>query len=259
MNIFIQIFIPKYPSLSIGKIIADEISRLTTSYENNAREKNELIEEKEKLLSHQEKGKKSLIKQINDMDIRIDKISVFIKGEEALLGSARGEEKSGDIRKRNGALQDAKQSLDGYEGHKEELNGRLQSGVLSQDALSRLMDIQDELETVEAEMNTNKSRLKDEQTVLSIHNENFTDKTKGDFASAVKNQENDHLFNMLFNLHKKLDLNIEISDMYSGQGIGSISSHNERISTPYYLLAHISKSLIESKYQALSSTGNVHI
>jgi hypothetical protein len=81
----------------IGKIITDEISRLTTSYENNVREKNELIEEKDKLLSNQEKGKKSLIKQINDMDIRLDKISVFIKGEQVYLGSALGEEKSGGI------------------------------------------------------------------------------------------------------------------------------------------------------------------
>jgi peptidoglycan hydrolase CwlO-like protein len=83
-----------YVNASIGKIITDEISRMTTSYENNARERNELIEEKDKLLSNQEKGKKSLIKQINDMDNRIDKISVFIKGEQALLGSSRGEEKS---------------------------------------------------------------------------------------------------------------------------------------------------------------------
>jgi hypothetical protein len=104
-------------------------------------------------------------------------------------------------------------------------------------------------------MNTNKSRLKDEQKILFIHNENFRDKNKGDFISAGRKQEDNHLFDMLFNLQKKLDLNIEISDTYSDNGNGSVSSNNERISTPYYLLAHISKSLIESKYQALSSTG----
>jgi hypothetical protein len=100
-------------------------------------------------------------------------------------------------------------------------------------------------------MNTNKSRLKDEEKILSKHNESFTDRNIGiDSASIGRNKEEDSLFEMIFN-QNKIDLNNKISnDIYVNKGNSNSSS------TPYYLLAHISKSLIESKYQALSSTGD---
>jgi hypothetical protein len=104
-------------------------------------------------------------------------------------------------------------------------------------------------------MNTNKSRLKDEEKTLSIHKEIFTDRTIGiDSPSVGRNKEDDSLFEIIFN-KKKFDLKNKISnDIHSNKGNGNVES---RISTLYYLLAHISKSLIESKYQALSSTGDV--
>ena len=140
-----------------------EVAKLLSNCRAAEREKSDLQGELKQLQAQQRDGEAALTKQMREVESRLDKLvqlSKQYKAEAAALASA------GDEVRRQATLAklaDTERALRSHMEHRTELSHRLGHGVLGTDALSRLQDIRDELETLETEISLNVVRLGEEK------------------------------------------------------------------------------------------------
>lgn len=137
-----------------------EVSKLVTSCRAAEKEKGDLQAELARVQAQQRDGQAVLTKQMREVEGRLDKLAQLSKQYKAEAASEK------DAMRRQatlGKLADTERALRNHLEHRTELSHRLANGVLGPDALSRMQDIRDELETLDTEISLNEVRLAEEK------------------------------------------------------------------------------------------------
>jgi len=152
--------------LTLAKQARVEVSKLVNSCRAAEKERGELIAELEQLKVQQKDGQVALKKQLREVESRADKLAQLAKVQKADLGACPAGD---DSRKQEllTKLSATEKALRATIEHRAELDTRLHNGVLSADTLSRMQDVQDELETLDTEISLNEVRIAEERRRIS--------------------------------------------------------------------------------------------
>jgi hypothetical protein len=154
--------------LAAAKHARLEIARLLTSCRAAEKERNELQAEQAQLQRQEKEGAGQLIKQLRELERRIEKLVQVNKAHRAELAACDAAGPTSHMRQELHAKAAASEkTLRAHLEHRAELEQRLAHGALSSDTLARLQDINDELETLDTELSLNEVRLAEEKRRIS--------------------------------------------------------------------------------------------
>ena len=229
--------------LTLAKQARVEVSKLVNSCRAAEKERGELIAELEQLKLQQKDGQVALKKQLREVESRADKLAQLAKVHKADLGAcpAGDESRKQELLTKLSATEKA---LRATIEHRAELDTRLHNGVLSADTLSRMQDVQDELETLDTEISLNEVRIEEERRRISkgksrIAAASSSSSEPGPNGGRGGAQAHDPPVNTL--------LYQEMEDLTAGSG----GMMNDQERALLVTLAQISQSLVEAKYRCV--------
>lgn len=155
-------------ALCTARLIAIEIQRLSLSCASLRAEKEEILKEIQPIKNKQFDSEAQIKKKIQEVSKKMDQLITrynVLKYKIQSSNSGEGNEEEGSMKLLD-EYEETKFSIASYKEHKSELEDRLLKGVLPADLELKLQELQEEMQTIDTEIDLSHSRIRQEKSKL---------------------------------------------------------------------------------------------